>query len=257
MPLPESAALPALSERAALFLDFDGSLVEIAGRPDAVQVDDGLIRLLRQLIWRHDRAVAIVSGRPVAELQRFLPLPGLSLAGVHGAEILLPGETRIRHLAPPLPASVLNDLRAACAKLDGVLLETKRFAAAVHYRNAPHHTDACRRLARELGAAHGLEVLSGKTVVELRQPGLNKGRALRQLVQEPAFAGRLPIAVGDDRTDIDAFRAAKHLGGYAVGIGAGFGVADHVLDDPVALRRWLGNSIAGVSGAPSPMVLVA
>ena len=254
---PDPMLPPPLAAGTALFLDFDGCLVEIAERPDAVEVDAGLLALLRTLIWRHERAVAVVSGRPVDELLRYLPLPGLSYAGVHGAEWHLPGDARPQSLAEPLPAACLQSLNQAVAPLSGVLLEPKRYAVALHYRNAPQHADACRRLAKKHAAEHGLDLLAGKAVVELRRPGLDKGRALTRLMQEPAFAGRLPIAVGDDRTDVDAFRAAQALGGYAVGVGRSFGVADYLLDSPAQLQHWLSCAAEPLPADRSVPVLVA
>lgn len=257
---PDSLTPPPLpSAGTALFLDFDGCLVEIAERPDAVQVDAALQALLRTLIWRHERAVAVVSGRPVDELQRYLPLPGLSFAGVHGAELLLPGDVRPQTLAEPLPAACLQSLSQAAASLNGVQLEPKRHAVALHFRNAPHHADACQRLAQEHALAHDLDLLNGKAVVELRRPGLDKGRAVTRLMQEPAFAGRLPIAVGDDRTDMDAFRVVQALGGFAVGIGLGHhvDVADYLLASPAQLHQWLSCAAPPLPADRTVPVLVA
>lgn len=254
---PDPMLPPPLAAGTALFLDFDGCLVEIAERPDAVQVDGALLALLRTLIWRHDRAVAVVSGRPVDELQRYLPLPGLSYAGVHGAELQLPGEVRPQRLAEPLPAVCIQPLEKSTAPLNGVILEPKRYAVALHYRNAPQHADACRGLAKKHAVEHGLNLLEGKAVVELRRPGLHKGRALSRLMQEPAFAGRLSIAVGDDRTDVDAFHAAQALGGYAVGVGRTFGVADYQLDSPAQLHHWLSCAAAPLPADRTVPVLVA
>lgn len=254
---PDPMLPPPLGAGAALFLDFDGCLVEIADRPDAVQVDGALLALLRTLIWRHDRAVAVISGRPVQELLRYLPLPGLSVAGVHGAELQLPGDVRPQCLAEPLPAVCIQSLNKAVASLSGVMLEPKRYAVALHYRNAPQHADACRNLASKHALEHGLDVLDGKAVVELRRPGLDKGRALSRLMQEPAFAGRLPVAVGDDRTDIDAFRAAQALGGFGLGIGRCFGVADYRLDSPEQLHHWLSCAAPPLPADRTVPVLVA
>lgn len=254
---PDPMLPPPLGAGTALFLDFDGCLVEIAERPDAVQVDGALLALLRTLIWRHERAVAVVSGRPVDELLRYLPLPGLSYAGVHGAEWMLPGDVRPLRLTEPLPVACIQSLKKNAATLSGVMLEPKRYALALHYRNAPQHAEACRKLAKEQAAEHDLDLLEGKAVVELRRPGLDKGRAVSRLMREPAFAGRLPIAVGDDRTDVDAFRAAQALGGFAVGVGHTFGVAEYLLDSPEQLHHWLSCAATPLPADRTVPVLVA
>ncbi len=222
----------------ALFLDFDGTLVDIAPRPDAVVVPAGLPALLARLSDRLGGALAIVSGRPIAEIDAFLAPASLPAAGLHGLEIR--AGTAVERL--PTPAS-LQAVRAgllAAPAAAGLRIEDKGASIALHFRETPERAEAVLALAAELTRHHpDLAVLHGKMVVEVKPKAASKASALVRLMSGPPFAGRRPVFVGDDVTDEDGMRAALQAGGDAVKIGPGDTLAPQRLDDPAALRAWI------------------
>lgn len=228
-------------DRSALFLDFDGTLVEIAPRPDAVRVPVGLPALLRRLHHRFGGAVAVVSGRPVAEIDAFLGPAVLPVCGLHGLDWRPdPGRAPVR---PPPPASI-EDVRAVVAASGlgstGVRVEDKGHAIALHYREAPDREEQVRALAAALADGHpDLALLDGKMVLELKPAGASKAAAVERFLDEPVFAGRTPVFVGDDVTDEDGMRAAQERGGFAVKVGDGASRADRRMPDVPAVHRWL------------------
>lgn len=229
---------------ASLFLDFDGTLVEIAARPDAIVVDPRLPVLLARLAAAFAGRVAIVSGRSVAELAHWLGSLDLALAGSHGVEIRWP-DGRTEGPAPIDPAPLLAATDDVRARFPGVVVEAKPFGIALHYRNAPDAGDACRTLATALAAAHGLVVQPGKMVFELRQPGVDKGNAVRRLLSHPAMAGSKPVFVGDDLTDEAGFAAAAAFGGAGVLVGPDRPTAARYrLDTVAATLGWLSKALA-------------
>ncbi len=240
-----TATPPDLPADAALFLDFDGCLVEIAPRPDAIVVPDTLPALLAGLHRRQGGAVALVSGRDVADLRRYLPdFPG-AIAGSHGAEIAWQG-------APPDPvetggldATALHArVRDLAAHDDRLLVEPKPHGVVLHYRAAPDLADWVDRTMRELASHYpALALQPAKMAMELRPKSAGKDRALSRLMQAPGFAGRIPVYAGDDLTDEAAMAEAQSRGGFAIKIGAGQTVARHRLPDPAALARWLADAL--------------
>ena len=237
--------LPPLPSDAALFLDFDGVLVEIAPAPDAITVPDALPGLLAALHTHLDGAIALISGRGVADLQRYLPdFPGIYIGG-HGAEAA--PEAARAHLPAadhPDPGPLQADLIAAADALPGVLYEPKTHGGVLHYRAAPEHQAAVKAAAQKAVATHpGFEEQGAKMAVELRPAGVGKDRALDALMAAPHFAGRTPVYAGDDLTDEPAMARALALGGLAIKIGDGDTVAPHRLDSPSALADWLGRAI--------------
>ncbi len=233
----------------ALFLDFDGTLVDIAPRPDAVVVPGGLAELLARLAESLDGALAVVSGRPIAELDAFLAPTRLTAAGLHGLEIRV-GDRVERMAAPSGLQAVRSDLIAA-PEAAGLRIEDKGLSIALHYRHTPERADAVRGLAEGLARPHpDLSVLHGKMVVEIKPRAASKASALARLMAEPPFAGRCPVFVGDDVTDEDGMRAALERGGTAVKIGAGDTCAPHRLPDPAALLAWLARPAIPGEGLP-------
>src|SRR5688572_19016286 len=216
------SSLPAIDPaRTALFLDIDGTLLDIAHRPDAVAVPGelpcDLIRLSRCL----GGALALVSGRPLAEIdQLFAPLR-LSVVGCHGAEIRAAlGEGII--CAEPLPESLRSRLAELARLHRELVVEDKLYSLAVHYRGAPHLGDMLHATALAIVAQAKLgsvELLTGKCVIEVKTRGFNKGTGLRALMALPPFLGRQPIYVGDDMTDQDALRVLPEFGGVGIGVG--------------------------------------
>ncbi|WP_303542119.1 trehalose-phosphatase [Sphingomonas natans] len=204
---------------ASLFLDFDGTLVEIADRPDAVIVDDRLRAVLTALDTALERRLAIVTGRPAAEVERLLGLARLSVSGSHGAEIVWP-DGRRREAAPPAwLAPTVSRLEAFSRDRPGVLVEVKPFGVALHYRQAPEAELACQRFAESLTETSDIHLQRGKMVVEFRVPGADKGDAITAFMADRPMIGTRPIVFGDDLTDEAAFAAAKALGGIGVLVG--------------------------------------
>lgn len=230
----------ALLQDASLFLDFDGTLVEIVERPDAVAVDAPLATLMNRLAGKLQGRLAIISGRPRAEIDTLLGGRGYAVAGSHGLELRwLDG--RVDAPEPPAKlADIAALMRTWTAAYPGTLVEEKPFGVALHYRAAPSAERHCRTLAERLAESSGLSLQPGKMVFELRVPGADKGAALRAFMAAPPMQGTRPIFLGDDVTDEDAFAAAVALGGHGILIGPPRPTAaDYRLPDVAAARLWL------------------
>ncbi len=242
-PPPRRPDLPPLA-RAALFLDFDGTLVEIAERPDAVRVPPDLPPLLARLAAALGGALAIVSGRPLGDLDHFLPVP-LAMAGDHGASLrpdpAHPAE--VADLPTPPPAWRARALPLV-ARHPGALIEDKAHGFVVHYRLAPAAGPEAEALLAGLvaEAPDRFALLKARMAWEIRPRGASKGSAVRRLMARPPFAGRRPVFIGDDVTDEEGMEAARAQGGVGWMLDEAFG-------SPAALRAWLAEACAG--GAPS------
>jgi trehalose 6-phosphate phosphatase len=228
--------------RWALFLDFDGTLVDIAERPDAVVVDPGLPALLTRLREGSGGAVAVVTGRAVATIDTFLPGLDLDICGLHGMERRI--DSRLQRLEPPgLPAlrTAVSDLTERLSPIPGVLIEDKGESVALHWRLAPEAAcrvrETARSVLRKLGPDFRLQ--DGKAVIEIVPEASGKGRAIEALLALPPYRGRRPLFVGDDVTDENGFRAAEALGGLSIKIGPGETVATRRIASPAAFRAWL------------------
>lgn len=234
-----------LLDGAALFLDFDGTLVELAETPDAISVSPTLGALLRSLSAKLGGRIALVSGRSIADLERHLECSGLGLSGSHGLELRLRDGSHV-----PLAAGYdLSDARERIAALaegtPGLLVEYKPFGVALHYRQAPEAEQKAAKLLSEIAQRTGLTLQRGKMVVELRPPGADKGDAVRAFMTEPDFAGARPLFVGDDLTDEHAFRAAAELGGGGILVGPERETAARWrLPDVSAVSAWLAEAAA-------------
>lgn len=226
----------------AVFLDFDGTLVDLAETPDTVVVAPGLVQVLASLGERLQGRLAIVSGRPIAQIDAMLAPLKLPVAGVHGAERRdYNGQLHIA-TAPSLDAAQLI-LRALVLAHDGLLLEEKRGALALHYRLAPGLREQCEQaMAAALAAAPGTVLLHGKMVLELKPAATNKGSAVAEFLQEAPFKGHKPVFVGDDTTDEAGIAYAQELGGIGVKVGAGPSAARCRLDSPQALHAQLAHA---------------
>lgn len=245
---PPVLSIPALTANTALFLDFDGCLVEIAPRPDAVVIPFGLPERLTRLHDRLGGAVALVSGRDVADLRGYLPgFPG-AIAGSHGAELSLDGRLIETMHAVDLDVPALHRAAAdAVADHSAILVERKPHGVALHYRADPSLRQVVEEVMARLADAHPGTVLQpAKMAVELRPAGTSKGGALDRLMTAAPFAGRVPLYAGDDLTDEAAMARAQALGGHGIKIGAGETVAHHRLSDPAALARWLDSALEGL-----------
>jgi trehalose 6-phosphate phosphatase len=230
---------------AAVFLDFDGVLVDIAPTPDTVVVSDALVALLAVLDARTGGATSVVTGRPVEDLRRHLPSVPRAVIGSHGAEAYLPGAPGYRH---PLIGSEtverLHDRAAEAERLGGVMVERKPTGVALHFRAAPEHAEAIGEFATALVTAFdGFEMLAAKSAVEIRPAGIGKDVAVAEAMELAAFAGRTPVYFGDDTTDEPALGWVAEHGGVAVKVGPGESVAPHRVASPSevqsTLAHWL------------------
>jgi trehalose 6-phosphate phosphatase len=235
-------APPRLTPRVALFLDFDGTIADIASRPGAVEVPGTLRSLLSSLDSGLSGAVAVVTGRRLADVDSLLVSPCLPGAGVHGAELRLRPNGEVRVQWRPDTRGLLRSLRTRFAADPRILVEDKDMAVSLHYRLAPERACDCHHAMQELVPAD-FELVSGHMVVEARPRGASKGRALRALMQQQPFAGRVPVYVGDDNTDEDGFAAAHELGGFGVKVGAGNTLARFRCGDVAGVHAWLRDSL--------------
>ena len=252
------AAIPCTDNLAlsgiALFLDVDGTLLEIAARPQAVSVPDELRELLRGLFLDSGGAVALVSGRAIKDLDAlFAPLV-LPSAGLHGFERR--SASGVYRRLPSPSAAALESAREAMMQLarrhTGLLVEDKRFALALHYRNAPHLGDTVVETMQELATRvePDLELQRGKMVVELRPAGATKAHGVAAFLAEAPFAGRLPIFIGDDLTDEPAFELVNQREGLSVVVNAARPSAARTrLKDVAAVRDWLAQLQAAPAAA--------
>lgn len=223
----------------ALFFDVDGTLMDFRERPERVIAPRKLVESLLHLQRLFRGAVAFVSGRTIADLDRiFFPLR-LPAAGVHGAELRLPGVTEVQRLPrdPRLDAA-LPLLRAFADQHPGAFVEDKGPSIVLHTRACTSATASASRLVESLANQSGgrLRFQAGSRVAELRPVGADKGTALRRLLATAPFRGRHPIVFGDDFADADAFRACSEVGGLAVAVGIDAPPAPNRLPNPGACR---------------------
>jgi trehalose 6-phosphate phosphatase len=234
--------LPASPEAPwCLFLDIDGTLLDIAPTPDAVKVDPALLNLLRRLGRACDGAIALITGRPIAIVDAlFAPLQ-LPVAGVHGFERR---NAQGHYFRPGFVGAGLSYLRsevtALAQSLHGVLLEDKGCAFAVHYRQAPNLEETIRlRLARLITVSlPAFELIDGDHVVEIKPVEHDKSTAIEAFMQEDPFCGRTPVFIGDDTTDLDGFAAMKRFNGLAIAVGSRI-PGENRLAGPRDVRAWL------------------
>lgn len=237
----------------ALFLDIDGTLLDLAATPDQVRVEPGLADVLYRLETQLGGALALVTGRAVDFVDRLFPMHCFTVAGLHGAE-LRPGP-QAAALRPvravqdgPAFAAALNFMHRAAAQHAGLLPEIKGAAFALHYRRAPElRPDAEGIMAEALRiAGPAYDLRNGKYVVELGPAGSDKGAALRNIMAIAPFKGRRPIAAGDDLTDEAMFLAVNEMGGVSIRIGDRLAPSKAMarLESPADLRDWL-HGLAG------------
>lgn len=243
MPLPAFSALAAQTDL-ALFLDVDGTLLEIAATPDAVVVPDSLKRMLNTLSARLDGALALVSGRSIRTLDALFSPYRFAAAGIHGCERR---EANGCILRPEIDADRFAATRAAlsqwAARHPGTLLEDKGYALGLHYRQAPSFENAALDAVLEvLPRLPTHELQRGKFVFELRPAGYSKGQAIDAFMHEAPFRGRRPVFIGDDVTDEAGFAVVNALEGVSIRVGHGVETAarDH-LDTVDEVVDWLGS----------------
>jgi trehalose 6-phosphate phosphatase len=226
----------------ALFLDLDGTLIDIAPTPDGVRVPDGLAGLLAELTRGLGGALAIVTGRPIRDVDRFLAPLAPVAAGVHGAEIRAACRGAVRLMADPIDGAVIAAVEEMAAAEAGTVVEIKRASIAVHYRLAPAAEPrieaALRRILHD--CPEHLILCRGRKVFEVVPAHVSKGAALEMLLALPAFRGRRPVMIGDDISDQSAFAAATRLGGCGLKVaGEHFSRAEAFFSGPAEVRAWL------------------
>jgi trehalose 6-phosphate phosphatase len=226
---------PQLNAQHALFLDIDGTLIDIAATPDSVHVPPGLPDALRGLQQRLGGALAILSGRKLTDIDHLLR-PGLPCAAEHGM-LLRDANGNVTQLVqrPAAYEHWLKVFHRYAEAIPGLLVEEKAFSVVLHYRRAPEHEAELRQLAERLIAeCDDAILLPAHYAFELKPSGGSKAGALTTFMTQPPFAGRIPIFIGDDTTDEPAISKANELGG------TGLHVARHFHGSTEAVRGWLG-----------------
>lgn len=249
MPTQDAAALSHLiPNRVAIFCDFDGTLVDLAQTPDSVSPPDGMADELVHLATALDGALAIITGRRIADIDRYLAPTSLPVAGSHGAERRRADGSidEVDQALIETAAEMARVLAPLALQHRALLVEAKPAAVALHYRRAPELAELCINAMTRLAAEHPeFMVMKGKMVVEARPRRFSKGEAVRAFMGEAPFAGRLPIFVGDDVTDEDGFLAAQALGGVGIKLGRGESVAKLRIADVPSVHKLL-TDIAGL-----------
>jgi trehalose 6-phosphate phosphatase len=225
----------------ALFLDFDGTLVEIAPAPDEVHLDRRVAPALELLKASLGGALALVSGRPITFLDTVLDPFRFDVAGLHGAQIRTGGELRSQSDVPDAMHEATRDLVRFANSNVGVIVEDKRISIALHWRLAPQLKDEAMELMRAIAArmGPGIRLQEGKAVAELVPAGASKGNAIAWIMNSAPYAGRQPVFIGDDITDEAGFEAVNALGGLSIRIGDGETCATRRIASPTQLRSIL------------------
>ena len=224
----------------ALFLDFDGTLVDLAASPEGIAVPAGLGGRLEHLCRQLDGRLALVSGRALDNLEHHLGKLAIARAGSHGADQRLADGSVLGEATEALPDHVVAQIADYADKV-GLHYESKAHGAALHSRAQPGEEEDAAHFMAQLAGANGLVLKRGKFVAELVRPGADKGTAIRAFMAHTPFSGARPIFLGDDVTDEDGFGAAHEFGGLAIAVGPRRTEnADYALADPAAVHHWLG-----------------
>lgn len=236
----------------ALFLDVDGTLIDIAQKPTEVVVPPSLIVLLKHLQTRFGGALAIITGRQINEVDRLFNPLRLTAAGVHGCEIRTRPDQTIEQQALTVSPANVAAISVIASRYPGVMIEPKSTGVAVHYRNVPH---SAAELLGDLqsyfaGQNAQLVVAHGRMVFEILPTGFSKATAIEALSRRAPFAGRRPIMIGDDVGDLPAFDYARRAGGLALRVaGEHFPLEDSELVSPNAVRAFLDKLVSTTSNA--------
>jgi trehalose 6-phosphate phosphatase len=238
---------PALDPKiSALFLDVDGSIVEIVARPHEVDPDAELTSILERLGAVMGGRVAVLTGRTIEDADRILEGRVVTVAAVHGLVRRMPDGSITRTTSPAQLLEAKRLLLAFAQTMPGLIVEDKGLSLAVHYRQVQQAESAVRAATEQIAQAAGLVVQAGSMVSEVRTPGPDKGDALKDFINVSPFAGSMPVMVGDDLTDEHAFAAAEELGGYGVLVGRPrASAAQYRLASVTAVRAWLAAGTAG------------
>lgn len=231
----------------ALFLDCDGTLLDIAPTPNEVRVPPNLVDMLLRLSAALGGALAILTGRQLAEIDTLLRPTKFVGSGVHGSEMRIARDGAIAGVASALPSSLVDAVLLRAQKLPGIIVEPKGPGIAIHYRLAPHLKDALEASLRSLLTQYpdGLVLSPGRKLFEIIPAGHSKGTALETIMALPQFAGRRPIMIGDDMGDIPALAAANRLGGFGLRVaGDQFGHDQIEFNHPSDVIGWLDRLMA-------------
>lgn len=240
----EPAPVPLIPlDNIAVLLDVDGTLLDFAARPEAVVVPKSLRATLERLTRRLNGAVAFVSGRPLADIDRIFAPLRLPTVGGHGAEIRVPeGDGLNHHGSVPFDRSLKQQFNDLVKLGAGIVIEDKGYSIAVHYRLAPDLAGLVTAAIADIWTKAGkrsFEILPGKFVIEVKPRGFDKGTGLREIMSYAPFLGRRPIFIGDDTTDRAAFAALPDFDGIGFSVGGIVAGASYNFDGPNDVRQWL------------------
>ena len=226
----------------AYFLDIDGTLVDLADSPSAVRLDPALPALVETLYESSGGAVALITGRSIADADRLFARRRLPMAGQHGHERRsADGVVTRHHISPKALDPARHTLGPIAVRHPELLLEDKGLTLALHYRRAPHLGSLAHRVMHAAQTSLGDRycVHRGKCVVELAPAGRDKGLAIRAFMRETPFRGKPPVFIGDDVTDEHGFAMVNRLGGDSIKVGPGPTVAGWRLQSVAAVLAWL------------------
>jgi trehalose 6-phosphate phosphatase len=246
--LAARAELPGLRELAIL-LDIDGTLIDLAPTPRAIIVPEGLLATLNGLLQETSGALALVSGRSLADIDWIFAPEKFPAVGGHGAEMrLATGNEAVDVHAPPL-AEELKRRLAAIADIDPkILVEDKGYSLALHYRLAPHAEKTIfaevARIRAELSSAP-LQLLPGKSVLEIKHSGFTKASGVRELMSRAPFKGRRPLFIGDDVTDESVFDIMPDFDGFSFSVGREARAVSGHFAAPADVRAFLAQLLRG------------
>jgi trehalose 6-phosphate phosphatase len=241
-------------EQYCIFLDLDGTLVEIEDRPDDVRIDPATLRFIERLRDKVGRALALLSGRDIHVIDRLLYPLVLPVAGVHG---LQRRDASGRLHSPIIDQSIVDaiaaKIEAAFVSEPGVVIERKTGAVAMHFRLRPDFEKRCLALAREIIRDRpGLDMIKGKMVCEIRLHGNDKGAVIATFLEERPFKGRKPIFAGDDATDEPGFVSVNARDGVSIKIGENPTAAKFRAANVLELRNWLNELITAPGELSAP-----
>jgi trehalose-phosphatase len=240
----------AQANRLWLFLDYDGTLADFAPTPEHVDLDLEVIDVLTRLVQRRDIRVAVVSGRQLGQIRLLLPVPGVLLAGTYGIELQTPGGRRIERISSDIIRPVLDDLKPRWERLiagrEGFFLEDKYWALALHARFADDDQanivlENARHMANDAASLGPFRLLGGHKFLEIGPRLANKGQTVAYLLDHYSWPGAMPLYLGDDDKDEEAFGVIKARGGIAILVAKEprNSQADCRLESPQAVRHWL------------------
>jgi trehalose 6-phosphate phosphatase len=241
----------------ALFLDIDGTLLRVVATPDAVHVPAGLAAMLQDLTRVLGGALALLTGRRIADADRLLAPAQPIASGVHGTEMRLSAGGRVEMLAPAIPSYIVEAITALARVFPGVLVEEKAGGVAVHYRGAPQAQPGLQAELETIIAAspQRLVLCKGRKVLEVVPSGYSKGTALESILALPAFKGRRPVMIGDDTGDEPALEAAARLGGVGLRVGGEhFPVESADFAGVDSVHAWLHDLYGRLAASGGPVV---